>query len=74
VSLFNAHLAQLIECTYDIWRGAVCANDIFIVCYNAKGGRVRIVSFNVLPNDDFRGDETEARHLTITCIWVFVLG
>ena len=35
-SFFDAWLAQLIEYVYGIWMGAVNANDIVVVCYDAK--------------------------------------
>jgi hypothetical protein len=65
-SLFDSRLAPLIERAYGIWRGAVRANDIFVVRYDAEGGQDSLrahtdsshLSFNVLLNDDFEGGGT----------------
>mmetsp|Transcript_921 Transcript_921/g.1979 ORF Transcript_921/g.1979 Transcript_921/m.1979 type:complete len:542 (+) Transcript_921:150-1775(+) len=62
----DARLAPLVERAYGIARGAIRANDIFVVRYDANEGQPNLrkhtdsahLSFNVLLNDEFEGGGT----------------
>jgi hypothetical protein len=66
-SALDARLSPLMERSYGVFRGAIRANDMFVVRYD--GGeegqdRLRVhtdsshLSFNVLLNDEFEGGGT----------------
>jgi len=62
----NSRLAPLIEKGFGIFRGAIRANDIFVVRYDAANGQANLrmhtdgshVSWNILLNDEFEGGGT----------------
>mmetsp|Transcript_5757 Transcript_5757/g.12476 ORF Transcript_5757/g.12476 Transcript_5757/m.12476 type:complete len:602 (-) Transcript_5757:114-1919(-) len=62
----NARLTPMVERTFGIFRGAIRANDIFVVRYDATKGQPNLrkhtdsshLSFNVLLNDGFEGGGT----------------
>jgi hypothetical protein len=62
----NARLAPVVERAFGISRGAIRANDIFIVRYDATKGQQKLrrhrdsshLSFNILLNDEFEGGGT----------------
>lgn len=61
----NARLSVLMERTFGVFRGAVRANDIFVVRYE-PGGQTNLrrhtdssfISFNIILNDGFEGGGT----------------
>lgn len=64
--ILDARLAPLLERVYGIAPGAIRANDMFVVRYDAKNGQKSLrghtdsshVSFNILLNDEFSGGGT----------------
>lgn len=66
----DARMAPIIERAFGISRGAVRANDIFVVRYDAEAGQPNLrvhtdsshLSFNILLNDEFEGGGTRFHH------------
>ena len=62
----DARLSPVMERAFGISRGAIRANDIFVVRYDATRGQTKLrrhtdgshVSFNILLNDEFEGGGT----------------
>ena len=64
--ILDARLAPILERVYGIAPGAIRANDMFVVRYDAENGQKSLrghtdsshVSFNILLNDEFSGGGT----------------